>query len=187
MNRRTFTAAALATALLAAAAAGLAAAQETAAPADDADFVSKAAVGGSTEVALSKMALERASDPEVKTFARRMVTDHTSANEKLLTLAGRKRINVPRTIDAKHQQALDRIARTQGSDFDKAYTKQMVTDHEETVTLFKNEASNGKDPDLKAFANQLLPTLQDHLKMARRLNGDKDASVGVTGAERPKK
>lgn len=146
-----------------------AAADDSAAPANDQDFVAKAAVGGSTEVALGKMALDRATDPEVKKFAQRMIADHTAANQELLTLAARKQMAVPRAIDAKHQQAVNDLGRLQGSEFDKAYMKQMVKDHEETVSLFKGESSRGQDADLKAVASKLLPRLEDHLKMARHL------------------
>lgn len=140
-------------------------------PTDDRDFVAKAAVGGSTEVALGKMALQRASDDGVKKFAQQMVTDHTMANQQLLSLAGKKQIPVPREIDAKHQQAVDMLGRLQGAEFDKAYMKQMVKDHEETVALFKGQASKGQDPDLKALATQLLPKLEQHLSMARQMSG----------------
>jgi len=44
-----------------------------------------------------------------------------------------------------------------------------VSDHEEAVALFQKEASSGTDPDLKAFAQKTLPTLQEHLKMAQAL------------------
>ena len=163
------------------------AAEEPAGPANDRDFVAKAAVGGSTEVALGKMALQRGTEEQVKQFAKTMVDDHTAANQELLTLAGRKQIPVPREVDAKHQKAVEQLSRLQGSEFDRAYARQMVKDHEETVALFKGEAERGQDPELKALANKLLPKLQNHLTMARRLTGEKDASVGVTGAEAPKK
>ena len=57
---------------------------------NDEEFVTKAAIGGSTEVALAKLAQQRATDPEVKKFADKMATDHTKANNELLTLAGQK-------------------------------------------------------------------------------------------------
>jgi len=137
----------------------------------DNDFVAKAAVGGSTEVALAKLATERGESDEVKSFARQMITDHTKANQELLTLAGRKQIPVPKTVDSKHQKCLDEMARLQGSEFDRMYGKQMVKDHEETIGLFEAESKQGQDAELKGMAERLLPTLRDHLKMARKLPG----------------
>jgi putative membrane protein len=56
----------------------------------------------------------------------------------------------------------------QGSDFDKAYARQEVKDHEEAVKLFK-DASRSKDPDIAAFAQKILPTLEHHLAMAKSM------------------
>jgi len=148
-------------------------AQESAPANPDNDFVQKASVGGSTEVALSKLALEKGSSDAVKRFAEQMVTDHTMANQELLTLAGRKNIPVPKKVDAKHQAAVDKLGPLQGEEFDRAYGKQMVQDHEETVDLFEKESAQGQDDDLKALATKLLPKLRDHLKMARDLPGAK--------------
>lgn len=182
MLRRFMTMAALGG--LVVAAVGTASAQkEDAGPKDDRDFVQKASIGGSTEVALSKMAEQRATDPEVKSFARKMITDHTAANNELLTLAGRKQLPVPSSVDAKHQEAVDKLGRLQGSDFDHAYMKQMVKDHEETVNLFKSEAEKGQDQDLKAMANRLLPTLQDHLSMAKKMCDKADSKSSTSGSK----
>lgn len=149
----------------------------------DDQFVAKAAIGGSTEIALAKIALRQASNADVKQFAQQMISDHTAANQQLLTLAGRKQIPVPRKVDAKHQECVDKLGRLQGAEFDKEYAKQMVKDHKETVELFQSESSRGQDADLKAMATNLLPKLQQHLKMARNLAGEADDSTQRTGAQ----
>jgi len=140
----------------------------------DEQFVAKATSAGSAEVEAGKLALRGSQTEEVKTFAQRMITDHTKANQELLILAGKKRIPVPKQIDAKHQQMLDRLARLQGSELDKAYAEQMVKDHKEAVELFEAESRHGKDAELKAFADRTLPTLKEHHRMARKLAGEKD-------------
>ena len=75
----------------------------------------------------------------------------------------------------------------EGSEFDRQYKMQMVKDHKTTLDLFENEAKDGRDADLKAFANKLVPTLRHHLTMAKKLNGEKDDAVGTTSAESPRK
>jgi putative membrane protein len=180
MRRTTITAATglgLALALLAAQATT---AQQPAGTLTDDEFVAKAAIGGSTEVALSKLALRQASSQDVKTFAQQMVTDHTAANKELLTLAGKKQIPVPRAVDAKHQAAVDKLGKLEGAEFDKAYAHQMVLDHKETVALFQAQAESGQDADLKGLATKLLPKLKHHLQMARNLAGEKDEAAGRT-------
>jgi putative membrane protein len=65
------------------------------------------------------------------------------------------------------KKQLDNLSRTQ---FDKAYMHAMVKDHTKDVQEFKQEASNGKDPDVKNLAKQTLPTFEDHLKMAQQID-----------------
>jgi len=45
----------------------------------------------------------------------------------------------------------------------------MVKDHEEAVALFKKEAGSGSSSNVKAFAQKALPTLEEHLTMAKDL------------------
>jgi putative membrane protein len=56
-----------------------------------------------------------------------------------------------------------------GTAFDRAYIQDMVKDHEADVRLFRTEAQQGKDPELKRLAATTLPTLEEHLSMARNL------------------
>jgi putative membrane protein len=120
-------------------------------------------------VQLGKMAAEHAASPEVKQFGQRMVEDHGKANWELMALVERKGISVPTTLDQKHQQEADRLATLQGKAFDRAYIQQMVKDHEADVKLFRTQAQQGKDPELKRFAANTLSTLEAHLNMARSL------------------
>jgi len=144
--------------------------QQSGAVSDD-QFVAKAATSGSAEVELGKMALRNAGSAQVKSFGQHMIDDHTQANQELLAIAGRKQIAVPRTVEPKQQECINKLTRLQGADFDKEYAKAMVKDHEEAVNLFQGESQQGRDADLKAFAAKTLPKLKDHLRMARELNG----------------
>ena len=133
-------------------------------------FVEKAAIGGMTEVQASTAAKEKATNPAVKDFATQMIADHTKANTELTSAATAKGVTPPGKIDKAHQKDLDKMAKLSGGDFDKAYIKQMVSDHKATVSLFEKEAKSGKDADLQAWAGKTLPTLQGHLKMAQDLS-----------------
>jgi putative membrane protein len=135
----------------------------------DQAFVKKAAVGGLAEVQLGKLAVDRAASPDVKQFGRRMVEDHDKANRELMAVVEPKGLAVPTALDRKHRQAADRLAKLQDPAFDRAYIQEMVKDHEEDVRLFRTEAQQGKDPELKRWAATILPTLEEHLTMARNL------------------
>jgi putative membrane protein len=152
--------------------------QATALNSADRRFVMEAAMGGMTEVELGRLAAERGSSDAVKQFGQRMVGDHSRANGELMQLVSGKGITLPTALDAKHQAMVAKMSRLSGAAFDRAYAKEMVKDHNKTVALFQREATGGADADLNAFAQKTLPTLQEHLSMARALpNGSGNAST----------
>jgi putative membrane protein len=144
--------------------------------ADDSKFVKDAAVGGMTEVALGKLAQEKASSDAVKQFGQKMIDDHSKAGEDLKKAATKANINVPDSIDSKHQARIDKLSKLSGADFDKAYIKDQLKDHREDVTAFDREAQNGSEPAVKEFASKTLPTLQEHLSMVKDLNKGKSTT-----------
>jgi putative membrane protein len=138
--------------------------------ADPTTFVAKAAQGGMTEVALSKAAVTKSSDPSVNKFADQMVQDHQKANDELSAIAKKKGLSVPAALDAEHQAVVQKINNKSGGEFDQAYGKQMAMDHAKTVALFEG-ATQSTDSDLAAFAKKTLPTLKEHKQMAGKLPG----------------
>jgi putative membrane protein len=148
---------------------GQAAGQSMAVGSNDRKFAMEAAMGGMAEVELGRLAAERGASDGVKQFGQRMVDDHSRANSELMQWASGKGITLPTTLDAKHQALMTRMRALSGAAFDSAYAREMVKDHEKDVALFQREASRGTDADLKSFAQRTLPTLQEHLTMARAL------------------
>jgi putative membrane protein len=142
-----------------------------AASSDLGDFARKAAFGGMTEVELGRLAVERASNARVKEFGQRMIDDHTQANTELRVAAREQGISLPMELDAEHRTAIDRFARLSGPAFDQAYMRDMVMDHEQDVAEFARAAQTPGDSPVKSFAVKALPTLQDHLKVARDVDG----------------
>ena len=136
-------------------------------------FVEDAAQGGITEVEAGKLALEKSSSADVKTFAQHMITDHGKANQELAALAKKLDIEVPddATLTDKAKKA---ILEMRDESFDKAYANNQVAAHEKTVELFKKEAASSDNAELKAFATKTLPTLEAHLKMAKELQAKHD-------------
>jgi putative membrane protein len=130
----------------------------------DTMFAMAAARGGVAEVELSKLAAEKASDPDIKAFAQQMVGDHGKANEQLKGIAEKQNLTLPASMDAKHQAAYDTLKTKTGADFDKMYVEAMVKDHEQAVKAFQRESNTGKDDQLKGFASETLPVIQGHLE-----------------------
>ena len=145
--------------------AGVARAEETPAgkspavsPADKL-FMKKAAKGGMMEVAMGKVAEQKGQSEDVKSFGKRMVTDHSKANDELKKIAAEKNVKLP----AKEP--------TVSWSSDKAYMDMMVKDHEKDLAEFKQEANNGSDPDVKKFADDTAKVVQEHLDLAKETQG----------------
>lgn len=131
-------------------------------------FVDNAAEGGITEIEAGKLALQKSSSADVKTFAQHMVTEHTKANQELATLAKKLDIEVPDDA-ALTDKAKKAILEMRDESFDEAYANNQVAAHEKTVELFKKESVSSDNAELKAFATKTLPTLEAHLKAAKDL------------------
>jgi putative membrane protein len=132
----------------------------------DKTFATEAAHGGLAEVQMGQLALQKASSPQVKEFAQRMVTDHTQANQDLMQLGKSEHLTLPTQLDAKHKSEMGRLSAMSGNAFDAAYMQHMVQDHKKTVADFQKQAQSGSDPALKSFAQKYLPIIQQHLQMA---------------------
>lgn len=137
---------------------------------DDKKFVKDAALGGMAEVELGKLATQKAASDAVKQFGQKMVDDHTKANEQLKEVAGKENITIPDSLDSKHQSRIEKLSKLTGPNFDKAYIKDQVKDHKQDVSEFKSEADNGSDPNIKQFASNTLPILEQHLTLAKDLS-----------------
>jgi putative membrane protein len=129
----------------------------------DRGFMKKAAAAGMKEIDVSRAVLDRLSNTQVKDFAQMMITDHTAANEALVTLAANKGVKLP---EEDMSVGKDWAAKT--GDIDSKYVKEMVSDHEGAVKLFTNAAKSG-DAEVAAFAQKTLPTLQHHLAVIQEL------------------
>jgi putative membrane protein len=123
--------------------------------AKDKIFVRKAAKGGMMEVAMGKLAGERAESTDVKKFGERMVTDHSKANEDLMAIAEKKGVKLPNKEPGGTWKS------------DKEYMAAMVKDHEKDLAEFQKEAKEGTDPDIKEFAERTAKVVQEHLDLAK--------------------
>jgi putative membrane protein len=138
-------------------------------PEQDQEFAQKAAEGGLMEVQLGQLAQQQAKDQQVVEFGQRMVQDHGQANEKLMAIAEQKAIQLPQELSGDAQQKYEEMQQLSGAEFDEAYMDEMVEDHEKDIELFEQQAESGEDPDLRTFAEGALPTLREHLELAKQI------------------
>lgn len=135
----------------------------------DETFVADAASTGMLEVRTGQMAADRATNPELKKFGQMMVGDHTKANDRLKAAAAKDGLKVPDQLLPADQTILDRLSKLRGAEFDREYARVIVDSHDRSVASFEQEAKQGQRPALKAFAAETIPTLRQHLEMARGL------------------
>jgi len=138
--------------------------------ASDGAFAMKAAQANMAEVELGKLALQKAMSDDVKKFAQMMVDDHSKALDELKGVAGTKNVTLPTAIDAEHKKLSDRLSKLSGAGFDREYMQAMVDGHRKVAADVRKESQSGADPDLKAWAGKILPTVEAHLKQAETVN-----------------
>jgi putative membrane protein len=140
-------------------------------------FIQKAASGDQAEIQLSKIALERASTPEIKQFAQTMVTDHTKASSMLKPIAVDHGIDVPEKPGSQTEEKIKRLEGQSGAAFDKTYIELMVKDHQEMLHAFEAAAPKANDSKLKEFIATVQPIVAHHLEMAKAIR-QKEKTAG---------
>ncbi|MFD2874275.1 DUF4142 domain-containing protein [Mucilaginibacter ximonensis] len=125
-------------------------------------FLIVASIKNLQEVSAGQLAVQQAKNAEVRNFGQMMVTDHGHAEQELLQLAKRKNITIPPAASGGIQP--DPMLKNAGAQFDQLFVHAMLAGHENAVQTFQNYATTGKDPDVRTFARQMLPTLQLHLE-----------------------
>lgn len=137
---------------------------------DDVEFFSKAAQTDMTEIQAAAIASSRGLTVQTKAYANLMTTDHSENSEDLHTLAANKGVMLPTRLDSKHQSELDDLQEVDTKKFDAAYAEAMEKGHKDAVALYEKVSKKSKDPEIRLFAANNLPVLQQHLDMAKHLN-----------------
>ena len=140
------------------------------APPSTSTFLTNTVAANLFEIESSKVALTKTKSDKVKSFANLMVSDHTKAGTKFKQAVTDAKLTPPaEKLDAKHQALLDDLKKKDGTAFDTAYVKAQHDGHVETVAMFEAYAKGGDNTRLKAFANEMLPTLKMHLDQVSKL------------------
>lgn len=125
-------------------------------------FVDRASVSDMFEIESSRLALQRAQLPATRSFAEKMVMDHSAGSTRLSQVVAGSPLTVPMALDAEHEKMLARLVAASPTEFDAAYIQAQQTGHKAAVEMFTNYAALGTEPVLKAFAADMLPILRNH-------------------------
>jgi putative membrane protein len=143
---------------------------KTRAPAQgDAAFLAMAAEADMTMANIGQIAETRAASNKVKDFASKLVRDHTHDYQQLTALAAKIGDTVPKGIDKQNERTIAELNRHQGKTFDRAFLNRQSLEHEKLISAFKQEAEHGSNPNIKAYANEALATIESHLHDAQDL------------------
>lgn len=144
----------------------------------DKNFIQEAATGGKLEVELGQLAEKNASSQQVKEFGQRMVTDHSKANENLMDVASKVNVTPPTSLTQDEQEKKEKLSKLHGAKFDQEYMSMMVDEHQKDVDKFQQQAQNAINSDVKSFAANTLPILQEHLQLAKSVNDSLGSGKG---------
>ncbi|MGE5505432.1 MAG: DUF4142 domain-containing protein [Actinomycetota bacterium] len=136
----------------------------------DREFATHAMSGGQLEVELGRIAERQAGSDAVRGFGQKMVQDHSANNQQMQTVAQGLGLTQPAQLPADERRQVERLSSLSGPDFDAAYMPFMVKDHEKDIKEFEKEIRKGTNAQLKGYAQQTLPVLQQHLQLARQVS-----------------
>ena len=144
----------------------------------DSKAITDMAMVNMAEVEMGKLAQSKSQNPEVKTFAQQMIDDHGKALQEVQTVAQSKGVTLPTELDAKHKAMSAKLEKLSGDAFDREYMKVGgLASHKEAHALLQKNQKAAKDPEVKALATKMLPTVEQHLKAAKQMPAAKSGTT----------
>jgi putative membrane protein len=146
----------------------------------DERFIREAYQGNLAEIELAQLAQQRASSQAVKDYAKSLEQDHRTANERLQTIAQQHNISLTDQPPKTAQKMKERLSKLSGEQFDREFVRHALKEHREDVAKYKKHTQQTQNADVREYASNTLPTLQQHLEMAERTA----SQIGVATAPR---
>ena len=143
---------------------------------DDVSAMKQLAQANLNEIAAGKTAAGKAQSADVKSFAQKMVDEHSKMLEEMRSLAKKKDVALPQDANMKDMAQMKLMERKSGAEFDQAFMEHMVKEHEQALKDAQNIASKAKDADFKAAVQKAEPKIKEHLELAQRIS--KGAAAG---------
>ena len=142
-------------------------------------FVLHAGLGNQYEMALAQQAQQKAQNPQVKQLAQRILQDHQQASQQLMQVAQKLQVELPQGLPSMKQQELQIIGQLDSQVFDQKFVCKMDELHAHDVAAFRNASQIAQSPDVKQFASQTLPKLQQHHQLVQQTG----SAVGLSGMD----
>ena len=137
--------------------------------ADERGFMEEFAKGNRTEIEVSRLAADRAANPDVRQFAQTLVEDHTKAGEALQRLAGSHNVTLGAEATEIDQDLYDRLSKLTGAEFDREFIEAMIDKHENGLNTLQDKADDAEHAGLKQWATGTASTVRQHLARAKEI------------------
>jgi len=132
-------------------------------------FLARASEADAAELKQSQLALDKSTNPAVRDYAQKMLTDHAALEGKMKPFADKYSVTPVTAPNPDHQAEIDKLSGLSGKAFDKEYIASMEKDHRAALELFDDERGTSKDKDLQASAGDAYATVEMHIKMTNKL------------------
>jgi putative membrane protein len=145
----------------------------------DFNFVGQANLGAPFQVDSGRLAETKGTSPAIRSYAHLMVTSHIPVIDALNAILQRKNITPSNALlHGAYNAMLSTLKADHDTAFDRDYVNGQVEYQKGNAALFQQEIQNGDDADLKQFARQTLPKIEDHLQRALKLAGPFEGTSG---------
>lgn len=128
-------------------------------------FLKGAARDNDQEIALAEIGSRKAQNPELKSFCQMLQQDHTQAAQQLQPIAQKYGVSTDQLKD-KSNHEVTKLEKESGAKFDKEFATLMLKEHQKDIEKFQEAANKIQEPDVKQFAQTMLPKLREHFQHA---------------------
>ena len=150
-------------------AAGMPGVDQPTQPIADQAFVRETMEGDNAQVAMSQLAQQKSSSPDVKQFGQKMVQIHSELNAQLRPAAKQLGVDEPKGPSKKQKQQIARLEALSGPEFDTAYIQAMAKQQQHDLKGFKDEVTAGQSPGVQQAAKEDAPILEQHYQVLQKL------------------
>lgn len=144
----------------------------------DQQWLDYAATDNQAEIEECLLAEKKAHSPALKAFARLMVDDHVNIESQLAALVNGQSFSVPNGAGQKNAKTLSEMESLQGAQFDHRFLEHQISDHSDDLGKFSDEIRATQNPDIRSYASETLPILQQHLELAKAVKASLPADGG---------
>ncbi len=144
---------------------------------DERMFLDEMAQNNLAEVSLARLAQQKATDPEVKTFAAKMVKDHQKVVDDIKGLGSKIGYTVPNIMSEDSRRLERNLTNLSGAEFDRRFISELANEHENMIEELEDMQKDAQNVDIKNWIGRALPQFKQHLSQVERLE-DKVSAAG---------